>query len=122
MRAGRWLLDPLRILPALFIGQALFWWLAMPDQPTVPFALPKYHSVEAILRYGILLTALLLAVWLGSWVVGTLGSKKESPVSGLTTARINAAIRVGRLATVLSVIGELLFAREIIANPQIVLL
>jgi hypothetical protein len=93
----------------------------MPDQPTVPFALPKYHSVEAAFRYVALLGVLLAAVWLGSWATGVLSRHEDATFSAPSKRRVARALRLARLATVLSVVGEVVYAREIIANPQLLL-
>jgi hypothetical protein len=106
---SRWL-APARALGVFFLAQLVVWLVLFPADPTLPGAAPKYWSASAALKYLTLALTLLAAAWIGAVAVRhRRGAAAELPGRHLQAVSI--------LALALALIGELVYARDLILYP-----
>ena len=109
---SRWL-APARALGLAFLAQLLIWLFLFPEEPTLLGAAPKFWSGSAVVMHLTLSITLLGAAWLGA-VAGRSGAgpdvPADSPGRNLQVASVTALV--------LGLIGELVYARELILNPS----
>ncbi len=110
------LLNPLFVIPSLFLAQALFWLLFMPEVPTIPGVAPRYESEVALLKWFALFTPFVIGIATG--VMAPLRGTRctDSAVPVRTRRYIWRLISVTLLATLL---GEMVYIRDVIANPEL---
>jgi hypothetical protein len=117
---ARRLLDPLPLSLTILCLQALVWYLVMPDMPSVPGGAPRFVSMTSIVRYGIFLLVWAIAIALAKSVTRGIAHGKRDTASpdGLDFSFLE---RVLPMAIVLTVFGELLYARDVLQNPGMIM-
>jgi hypothetical protein len=106
---SRWL-SPTRAMGVFFLAQLVIWILLFPLEPTLSGAAPKYWSAAATLKYLTLALTLLAAGWVGAVAVRSRGRAPLDP-----PGRHLQAVSIVALA--LALIGELVYARDLILYP-----
>jgi hypothetical protein len=124
-RLDRWLLNPLYPIPILFAVQAIMWYFGMPANPaslgdsTLATASPRFISEASLIHYLVILAALLFGLLLGQ---GLLPHRRRPREPGRPTqARVEALLWVARIAGVMALVGELFYARNVLANPAMLI-
>jgi hypothetical protein len=120
MRIGRWLLSPLRLIFVLFAAQAAFWWVAMPEIPTVSTAAPRYNSDSALMLFLLLFALLLAGTWIGMRLAGPLPRRQIATLAWIAPSQIRVLKQLAYWATALSLIGYIVYTRMIWLNPKVI--
>ncbi|MGH2584923.1 MAG: hypothetical protein ACRDJE_08420, partial [Dehalococcoidia bacterium] len=117
---ARRLLDPLPLSLIVLCLQALLWYLLMPETPSVVGAAPRFVSMTSIIRYGIFLVVWAIAIALAKSITRDIARGKRDAASpeGLDFSFLE---RILPLALALTVFGELLYARDVLQNPSMIL-
>lgn len=114
-RLTRRLLDPVPLSLAALALQALLWWLWMPEVPRIFGAAPRFVSGDSLWRY-----ALFLAFYMVGLAVGKALTRRALGRWRDHTPRLPLDLRymerVARIALALTVVGELVYIRELILN------
>ena len=118
IRIERWLLDPLRLWPMIFMVQAAVWYFGFPERPTIPGAAPRFYSTDAGIRYAVLFLALVIGIVSGRFIAW-MGDRYEGDRLPLAT-RLRIWRRMAAVGVVLASIGELVYARALLLNPALV--
>jgi hypothetical protein len=105
-------LAPARALGLLFLAQLVIWFFLFPEEPSIPGAAPKFWSGAAVAKYLMLSVTLLSAAWLGA-VAGRSSGGQELPVDPPGRSLQSASVT----ALALGLLGELIYARELIFDP-----
>jgi hypothetical protein len=115
---SRRILNPLVLSAVVFGVQAFVWWKWMPVVPTVPGAAPRFESGTSVFRYLVYLT-----VWIQAIIIAELVFRRA--IRGQRGDQTDWAEgwrylrRVATVALWLSAIGELLYIRDLIGNPEV---
>lgn len=112
------LVHPVSILAVVFLVQAGIWYTLYPESPVTPFAAARFFSPTALLRFSVLATLLLLSTLVTRM---TRLGEAELLSSAENALRIRYLQRVASLALTLAVIGELVYVRELLVNPSIIM-
>ncbi|HEY3374401.1 MAG TPA: hypothetical protein VGK02_04980 [Candidatus Aquicultor sp.] len=115
-----YMLDPFWIISGLFGLQLALWWAFMPDVPTIYGAAPRYISFNAILNFSLLWICLLVGVLLGKTIYQTLWKDEKRQEKIPPAAWIRFLFSLAAFSLLLSVIGELIYIREVILNPGMI--
>lgn len=119
MKLYRIILDPAKQLFIVFLIQFIIWYLLMPDKSVIQGVAPKFYSIIAIQRFFLLFIMLLFFIKSGSILTKYLIANKME--SSITLDRISQMSFVARLALLLFFVAELLYIRDIIINPSIII-
>ena len=109
----RRLVHPGFLIALLFVGQFLFWYLFMPEVPTLQGAAPRYVSPSALLRWALLFFLLESGVYLGALVPLSSGAHRV-PVAAKQRVRLWWSWGLGVLA--IAFLGEIVYVRVLIQN------
>jgi hypothetical protein len=124
------LFDPLAISLLIFTVQGLVWWYFMPVTPDMPGTAPKYVGETALTRYFLFLAVWLLALLWGHWIAsGVHGRGRRGAAPGPADPARRAEHfrqaeylwKVAKVALAVSVVGELVYVRQLIANPSLLI-
>jgi hypothetical protein len=110
------LLNPLFVIPLLFLAQALFWLLFMPEVPTIPGVAPRYESEGALLKWLALFTPFVIGIATG--VMAPLrGTRSTDSAVSVRTRRYTWRLISATL--LVAFLGEMVYIRDVIANPEL---
>lgn len=116
----RILLNPLLVVSILFGSQALLWFALMPAVPTLPGAAPRYESPVALTKWLVLLVLLLLGIGLGIYLTPFHLKKAMSSGTPLKN-RSKFWWRLVYVSLAISLVGELVYVRQILQDPSLLL-
>src|SRR5690242_9047123 len=116
MRIDRWVLDPIRVVPALFVAQFTIWYIGMPEVPSMPGTAPRFHGSVAPLRYLAIFALLLSGLAFGGWAWRQ-GNRTVASTSTAIAGKLIALRPIGRLALLLTGIGEAVYIRGVLSDP-----
>jgi len=116
----RFILDPFWVIFGLFALQALLWWFFMPQVPTIFGAASRYRGDSALLRFLLLWMALLAGVSIGKMAGVTWQKRTNNQSDHLSTGWVKFLSSFAAYTLLISLAGELVYVREIIANPALI--
>jgi hypothetical protein len=118
-------LDPLIITLTAFLFQAAVWFLWMPEEPTIRGAMGRFTSGEAQFRYLIFLSVWVLAILWGRFqalsATQKLNATQKQKERSFRPSTVRYLDRIALVALVLSIFGELVYARDLIFDPSILI-
>lgn len=117
MRVDRWLLDPLRLWPALFALQALVWYVGFPERPTIALAAPRFFSRTAVLRFAILFGCLIAGLLLGHVIAAYRKLHQFAPRPLVQSVKTYQQIAF--VGVILAATGELIYTRAFLRDPML---
>lgn len=112
-------LDPAKLISAVFILQFIIWYLWMPDVPTIQGAAPRLYSEQAIWRFIILFVVFITFMVIGKYTARTF--LKPSSIKNYSSSRLFYLKRIALFSMFLFFIGELVYIRDLIVNPGIII-
>lgn len=116
----RRLLDPLVLSLTAFGLQIVLWWIFMPAQPTLQGGAGRYESLTSVLRYAVFLAIWIEAILVGKALVG-LASRRGPQSQALRPLDLSYLITVAKIAGVLAIFGELVYIRDVLQNPHVLI-
>lgn len=104
------------LVATLFLGQFFFWFIFMPEVPTLEGAAPRYESLPALLRWTLLFLLLETGIFLGTSMPFSGRAQRALPIP---KQRIRFWWRLGLVVLFLAFLGEIVYVRVLIQNPDL---
>ncbi len=141
----RRLLDPLLIGALALTGQAGLWYFGMPETPSIPGAAPRFVDAGSFMTFSIFAAVFLWAIFFGKVLArGVMvgqdrtharrrrrlrhamsmapdPDRQQRVLTALTQERFAYLQRVAKAAAFFALLGELLYVRQLLSNPSIII-